>query len=328
MGSTKTSVYAAIAGNLGIAATKLTAAAFSGSSSMLTEGIHSLVDTGNNVLMLVGMHASRKPPDERHPFGYGQALYFYALMVAVLLFGIGGGLSIYEGIRHVMHPAPVEDVRISYIVLAIAAGFEGTSWYFGLKAFLEEKQSASVWGAVRQTKDPATFAVLLEDSAALVGIAAAAAGIFLASALGDPRYDGAGSIVIGLLLCAAGAIMLRESKGLLLGEAARSATVENIRRIISGDPAVRSVARLLTLQLGPDAIMLAVDLRFAPHLGFRRGGRLGGSHRDASRRGAPGHPPHLHRSRGVERAMTNLPDAGDGPRAPNPCPGGWLATMP
>jgi cation diffusion facilitator family transporter len=260
--TTRRALYAAIAGNLAIAVTKLIAAAMTGSSSMLTEGIHSIVDSGNDGLMLVGIAASRRPPDEAHPFGHGQALYFYSLMVGVLIFGIGGGLAVYEGVREALNPKPLEDATISFIVLGLAAGFEGMSWYFGLKAFQREKGSASVWSAIRQTKDPTTFAVLLEDSAALLGIAFAAIAIGAAHYWHAPILDAFGSIMIGLLLCTVGAIMLRESKGLLLGEPASKRAVRELCRIVAADPDVDEVMRLLTLQLGPHSVMLAVDLRF------------------------------------------------------------------
>jgi cation diffusion facilitator family transporter len=265
MSATKRATYAAIIGNLAIAATKLVAAAVTASSSMLTEGIHSVVDAGNDSLMLVGLRAIRKPPDEMHPFGHGRALYFYTLMAAVLIFGIGGGLSIYEGVRHMLEPARMENVAISY-VLAVAAAFEGTTWYFGLKAFWQEKGPRTIWRAIRTTKDPTTFAVLLEDSAALIGIGLAAGAIALAGALRWPALDGLGSILIGLLLCAAGAIMLRESKDLLVGESASRDAIGELQRVIARDPDVSRLVRLLTMQLGPHSILLAVDLEFRPGL--------------------------------------------------------------
>ncbi|HET6567885.1 MAG TPA: cation diffusion facilitator family transporter [Rhodothermales bacterium] len=260
--TSKVAIYAAIAGNLAIAVTKFIAAAISGSSAMLTEAIHSTVDTGNGVLLLWGIHRSRRPPDESHAFGHGKDLYFYSLMVAVMIFAVGGGISIYEGIRHVMHPEPIEDPTLSYIVLALAVVFEGATWVTALRAYLKVKGALRFWPSIRASKDPTSFAVLFEDSAALFGLAAAFVGIFLSRRLGIPQLDGAASIVIGLLLCVAAVLLLYESKGLLIGESASPDVVSGIRRAASEDPAVDSVGRVLTMHLSPDEILLNIDLQF------------------------------------------------------------------
>lgn len=261
MAETRTAIWAAIAGNLGIALTKFVAAALSGSSSMLTEGVHSLVDTGNGVLMLIGQRTSRRPADAMHPFGYGQAVYFYTLIVAVLVFGVGGGLSIYEGIQHMRRPEPVTDPRVALGVLLIAAVFESVSWWFGWRAFRRVKRERSAWHAVRATKDPTAFAVILEDTAALAGLVVAALAIGAAHWWQAPWLDGAGSVVIGLLLCVAGAILLRESRGLLLNEAAAPETLRAIDEAVRGEPVVEAVGRVATMQLGPDDVLLALELR-------------------------------------------------------------------
>src|SRR3954470_5251038 len=196
-GETRTAVIAAVIGNLAIAATKFVAAAFSGSAAMLAEAIHSLVDTGNGSLMLYGLHRSRKPADEDHPFGYGHELYFWTLIVGVLVFAVGGGMSVYEGIVHILHPTSPENLVWSYAVLGMAIVFEGTSWLFGLKAFNAERGRKGVLQTIHDTKDPSSFTVLLEDSAALLGLVFAFLGIYLGSQLGLPYLDGVASVLIG-----------------------------------------------------------------------------------------------------------------------------------
>lgn len=266
MESSKITIYAAIAGNAAVAATKFIAAAISGSSAMLTEGIHSLVDTGDGVLLLVGVRASKKPPDRGHPFGHGKELYFYSLIVAVLIFGAGGGVSIYEGILHILEPRPVTNVRMNYIVLAIAAVFEGITWLVAMKGFLSVKGNASAWQTIRSSKDPTTFVVLFEDSAAMAGLLAAALGLYAAERFDMPMLDGVASVIIGLLLCLVAAVLIRESKGLLVGESASAEVLEAIERIVSSDPAVRERGRLLTMHTGPEDIIVNLDVEFRNEL--------------------------------------------------------------
>jgi cation diffusion facilitator family transporter len=257
-----TAIVAAIVGNLAIAVIKFFAAAFTGSSAMLSEAIHSLVDTGNGGLMLLGVYKSGKPPDEEHPFGHGRELYFWTLIVAILIFAVGGGMSIYEGITHLSHPTlPVNNVW-NYAVLGSAFVFEGCSWFFGWKAFSVEKGSKGVLETIHKTKDPTTFSVLLEDSAALLGLLFAFLGIFLGRQLGLPYLDGAASIVIGLLLCMVAVLMVYESKGLLIGEGLDRETLKSMRAIVESDPAVERVQHLHTLYLGAHDVLLAIELRF------------------------------------------------------------------
>ena len=257
----RTAVIAAIAGNLAIAICKFVAAAFSGSAAMLSEAIHSLVDTGNGALMLVGMHRSKKPPDPEHPFGFSHELYFWTLMVGVLIFGLGGGMSILTGVMHIRSGEGIEDVGWNYAVLAIAAVFEGVSWWFGWKAFRGEMHGRGILETIRETKDPTTFSVLLEDSAALLGLVVAFFGIYFGNLLGVPWLDGAASIVIGILLCAVAAIMVNESRALIVGEGVSKATLEGIRRVICADPAIETVRRLRTLYFGPDDVMLVMEMK-------------------------------------------------------------------
>lgn len=259
---TKAAVFAAIAGNLLIAATKFVAAAFSGSAAMLSEAIHSLVDTGNGALMLYGIRRSRKPRDEEHPFGYGHELYFWTLLVGVLIFGLGGGMSVVTGIAHLSNPAAPENVGWNYAVLAASMVFEGITWVFGWNAFRIERRGRGIVETIKLSKNPTTFAVLLEDSAALIGLVVAFAGICLSDTLGLHWLDGAASVIIGLLLLFTATIMIRESKGLLVGEGMERATLADLRRIVSADPAVERVDRLLTQYLGPEEVLLAIELHF------------------------------------------------------------------
>jgi cation diffusion facilitator family transporter len=261
-GESRRAVLAAIAGNLAIAVTKFVAAAFSGSAAMLSEAIHSLVDTGNGGLMLYGMHRSRRPPDQAHPFGYGHEFYFWTLVVGILVFALGGGMSILAGISHIAAPQPPEKLAWSYAVLAAAAVFEGISWYYGFRAFRVERRGRGVLETIRGSKDPASFATLLEDSAALAGLALAALGIFLAERLDRPWIDGASSILIGVLLCVVSLVMVVESKGLLVGEGMEKGTLKALRSLVEAERSVERVEKLTTLYLGPHDVMLAIELSF------------------------------------------------------------------
>lgn len=229
---------------------------------MLSEAIHSLVDTGNGALILLGIRNSRKPPDREHPFGHGRELYFWTLMVGVLIFGVGGGMSVYEGLTHLLNPKPIEDAKWSYIVLVLSAVFESTSWYFGWKAFSKERRGRGVIEVIHSTKDPTSFSVLLEDSAALLGLAVALLGIFLSQSLHQPYFDGGASIVIGILLCAIAIIMVHESRGLLIGEGVDQKTLQNLRAIVEADEDVAHVQHLHTIYQSPRTVLLVIELRF------------------------------------------------------------------
>jgi len=262
MSSSRTAIYTAIAANAGIAVTKFIAAAMTGSSAMLTEGVHSIVDTGNEGLLLLGVRASRRPADPQHPFGHGKELYFYTLIVAVLIFGAGGGASIYEGILHVQHPEPIDRPFVNYIVIGLAMLFEGASWRYALKAVRRGRTAGSIWRTVRESKDPTSFTVLFEDTAALAGLAAAALGVWLSTTLDMPALDGAASIAIGAILCVTAALLIRESKGLLVGEAASPDVLQKIRAIVGDDPDIAAAGRMMTMHMGPDEVMLNVNLQF------------------------------------------------------------------
>lgn len=256
------SIYAAIVSNLAIAVTKFIAASFTGSAAMLSEAIHSAVDTGNGALILLGVHKSRKPPDSDHPFGHGHELYFWTLVVGVLIFAVGGGISTYEGILHLLHPVMPENAVWSYAVLGIATVFEGTSWLFGWKAFSAERGRRGVFQAIHETKDPTSFTVLLEDSAALLGLVFAFLGIFLGTQFGLPYLDGLASMVIGLLLCGVAILMVYESKGLLIGESLEPEALKSIRKLVEADPAVENVSHLHSMYLGANEVLLTIELRF------------------------------------------------------------------
>lgn len=261
-----TAIYAAIAANLAIAASKFVAATFTGSAAMVAEGIHSLVDTGNGALLLLGRRLSRKPADAAHPFGYGKELYFWTLIVAIEIFGIGGGVSIYEGLLHLWHPAHFQNPMWNYAVLGFAFVAEGISFMFASKAFIAEKGERSIWRTVRASKDPTTFAVLFEDGAAMLGLVVAFVGIFLAHRLDNPYFDGGASVVIGAVLASVAVLLAYESKGLLVGEGVDPDMLRDIRRLSESDTGVISVKRAMTMHFGPDTILLAMDIRFRPEI--------------------------------------------------------------
>ncbi len=259
-------IFAALAGNALIAVTKLGAAAFTGSSAMLSEGIHSVVDTGNQVLLLLGLNRSKRLPDPQHPFGYGKEVYFWSFVVAILIFGVGAGVSIYEGIKHMQHPEPMENVRINYMVLAFAFLFEGAAWFFAFKEFAKVKGKRGLLQAVRESKDPSTFVVLFEDSAAMAGIIVAFLGIWLGQLTGLAWLDGAASVVIGLILGATAWLLAVETKDLLIGEAADPDVVREVRSLAAAQPGVSTVNRTLTLHMGPEDVVLNLSLDFRNEL--------------------------------------------------------------
>ena len=262
----KTAIVAAILGNLAIAVTKFIAAAFTGSSAMLSEGIHSLVDTGNGGLLLLGMSKSRKPPDPSHPFGHGKELYFWSLIVAIAIFALGCGMSLYEGVRHFMHPEPPGDPSWNYVVLGFAFVFESISWVFGWKAFRSAKGEMGILEAIHRSKDPATFIVFFEDSGALLGLVIAFCGIFIGHRLNNPYADGLASIMIGLVLGLMSVFLAYESKGLLIGEGVDLETQRRIRALVEADRAVEHVGRVLTMHFGPHEVMLTLEVKFRDEL--------------------------------------------------------------
>ena len=255
-------VWAALAGNVLVAATKFVAAAVTGSAAMLSEAVHSLVDTVNELLLLYGIARSARPADSVHPLGYGRELYFWSFIVALLIFALGAGVSIYEGVSRLLHPAALERPGVIFIVLAISLAFEGASWLVGMRAFRAAKRSLSWWEAFRRSKDPPTFIVVFEDSAALLGILAAAGGTAATVLTGDSRWDGIASLVIAAILAGVAALLARESKELLIGERADPALSEAIMRIASGIAGVCSANSILTVQLAPNNVIATLSLDF------------------------------------------------------------------
>jgi cation diffusion facilitator family transporter len=264
--STRFAVYAALVGNLLVAATKAGAAFWTGSSSMLSEAVHSFVDTGNEGLLLYGMHRAKAGADREHPMGYGRELYFWSFIVAVLIFALGAGVSIFEGITHIRDPEPIEDVVVNYAVLGLSFVFEGVSWFISLRQFNSVRGSIGFLQAFRGSKDPPSFMVLFEDSAALLGIALAAGGSFASAGLDRPELDGVASILIGLVLAATAMLLARESKSLLIGERADKRLGDSILRIAGDEPSVVRANGLVTLQLAPDQVVAALSLEFADEL--------------------------------------------------------------
>ena len=256
--TSRTAIVAALIGNLLIAVTKGVAAGLSGSSAMLSEAVHSLVDTGNEVLLLYGLKRAAKPPDKVHPYGYGRELYFWSFVVALLIFSVGAGVSAYEGVVHIRHPEPITDVWINFVVLGLAAMFEGVSWWFGWKAFSRVRRSRPLWDAFVASKDPTTFMVLFEDSAALAGIVIAAIATFFSWKLKLPWIDGAGSVLIGAVLAIVAALLARESKELLIGERASPELSAAVRQMASEDPCVHKVIDITTSQMGPDQVIATI----------------------------------------------------------------------
>ncbi|MEO7338213.1 MAG: cation diffusion facilitator family transporter [Caldimonas sp.] len=258
----KFSIYAAIAANVAIAVTKLIAAIVTNSSAMLSEAVHSGVDTLNGVLLLVGLRLSQRPATAEHPFGHGKELYFWSLIVAVLVFGLGGGVSIFHGIEQIRRPATIGDPTWNYVVLAAAFVFEGASFFIALRQFLRLRGKTPFWEALHRSKDPANYTVLAEDGAALVGLVIAAVGIALSTRFGWPMADGIASLLIGLLLAGVAVLLIRESRGLLIGEGIRHETAQAIRDMALAEPAVLRVGPILSMYIGPDDVLVVMDVDF------------------------------------------------------------------
>lgn len=257
---------AALASNVLIAVAKYGAAFFTGSSAMMSEAIHSTVDCGNEVLLLYGLHRSRRPPDEAHPFGYGMEVYFWALLMGVMLFALGAGASLLDGIRQIKHPEEIQSAWISFAVLGVSVLAEGTSWLISLRTLSRAQQGRRIYAAIRRSKDPSVFAVLFEDTAALLGIAAAALGIGLSELTGEPFWDGIGSIVIAALLAVAGLLLARECHGLLTGESAVPELRDAIEKTVRAWPGIARLGEFATLQIGPDSVLVTLSLDFEDRL--------------------------------------------------------------
>ncbi|HEX9107096.1 MAG TPA: cation diffusion facilitator family transporter [Longimicrobiales bacterium] len=266
MASSKRAIYASIAGDLAVAATKFGAALLTSSSAMLSEGIHSVVDAANGALLLVGLKRAQRPPDLAHPFGHGQELYFWTLIVAVMIFGLGGGVSTYEGIVHLLRPHPLQHSLWNYLVLGAAFLFQGAASLVALRDFRRMIGEEGVLESAIESKDPTMFAVVFEDAAAMAGLVIAFLGLVIGQWLGSPAPDAVASIVIGLLLAAVAIFLVHETRSLLAGESADPDMVQAIRALTEGDPAVRSVWPPLTIYFGPHFVLLNLDIQFLPAL--------------------------------------------------------------
>jgi cation diffusion facilitator family transporter len=261
--SAKTPVYAALIGNLLVAVTKIIAAVWSGSSSMMSEAVHSVVDTSNELLLLYGYRRAARRPDRLHPLGYGRELYFWSFIVALLIFALGAGVSLYQGIMHVLSPRPIEQPMVSLIVLGLSFVFEGASWFIALRSLRASGQRGSTYEAFLRSKDPPAYMVLFEDSAALIGIVVAASAVSAAVWLQQPVWDGVGSILVGLLLAATSVVLARESKSLLIGEPAHAELSASILEVARQAPGVLRANGVLTVQMSPSEVVAAVSIEFA-----------------------------------------------------------------
>ncbi len=260
--SSKKVIYAALIGNGLIAITKFIASVITGSSAMMSEGIHSSVDTGNQLLLLLGLKKAKKPADKAYPFGHGKEIYFWSFVVAIMIFAVGAGISIYEGIHSLMDPHPIESPYVNYIVLGLAMIFEGFAWYFAWKEFNTARGQRGYFEAVRKEKNPTTFVVLFEDTAAMLGLIVAFIGIAIGQWTGLHIFDGIASIVIGVILGVTAGWLAYETKGLLIGESADPLIVDGVTQIALQHPAIRGVNEVLTMHMGPNFILLNLSVDF------------------------------------------------------------------
>jgi cation diffusion facilitator family transporter len=262
----RTAIYAGIGANLLIAITKFTAAAFGGSSAMVAEGVHSLVDTADGLLLLLGQARARRPADDAHPLGHGKELYFWSLIVAVLFFALGAGMSFYEGVQHILRPEPISDPTWSYVVLGASAIFTLGSFTAAFRPFRRRAAGRGYWKTFRGSKDPTLFTLVLEDVADLAGLLLAFLGVFLGHRLDNPYLDGAASLGIGIVMAVVAALLARESKGLLIGEAARPGDLAIIHGAAEDEAAIVAVRRPVTMYFGPHSVLVAMDVEFKPAL--------------------------------------------------------------
>ena len=265
-GSSKLAIYGAIAANSAIAVCKFIAAFFTGSSAMLSEGIHSLVDTGNGILLLFGISRSKRPPDAKHPYGYGNEIFFWSFVVAILIFALGGGIALYEGIQHILHPRKLQNVQWNYVVLTLAMIFEGAALKVALKQFNASRRGKPFMRSLKDSKDTSTVAIVVEDSAALAGLVIAFLAVLLGHVTGWPYFDGLGSVMIGLLLISVSFFFAIECKALLVGEGLLPENIDKINRILQADPHVRDFRRPLSLYFGPNEVLVNLDVHFVKDL--------------------------------------------------------------
>ncbi len=264
--SSKKVIIAALIGNALIAVTKFIASTMTGSSAMLSEAIHSLVDTGNQMLLLYGLKRAQLPPDEDFPYGHGKEIYFWSFVVAIAIFAVGAGVSIYEGVHHILDPVEMRDPTVNYIVLGLALAFEGAAWWFALREFNKARGDTGYLQAVHEGKDPSMFVVLFEDSAAMAGLLVAMVGVYVTANTGNPLYDGIASVVIGVILALTAIWLAIETKGLLIGESATSEARKEIRSVLKGSDAIDQINEVLTMHMGPEFILVNISVDFKDSL--------------------------------------------------------------
>ena len=259
-------IYAGIIGGIAVAITKFAAALFTGSSAMMSEGVHTLVDTGNSLLLVYGMNRAKQKPDSNHPLGYSREIYFWSFVVAVLVFALGAGLSFYEGVSHILNPEPIQDPAVNYVVLGISALFDVPTFWLALRNFKGDGNFSALFTKFRDSKDPAEFMTFFENAATVLGLMTAGAGIYLSVLFNRPEWDGVASLVIATVLAVTAVLLARETKGLLIGEPADKAVVESIRKIAKAIPGVIHANGVLTAQLGPEQVIATLSIEFADHL--------------------------------------------------------------
>ncbi|UCG71907.1 MAG: cation transporter [Chromatiales bacterium] len=265
-GSSRKAIFAALVGNSLIAVTKFGAAAMTGSAAMLSEGIHSVVDTGNQVLLLLGLKRAQRQPSPGFPFGHGKEVYFWSFAVAILIFALGAGISLYQGYSHLRDPTPLENVSVNYIVLALAILFEAGAFTVAFREFNAQRGKLGALEAVRRGKDPTLFVVLFEDGAAMLGLLVALVGIFLADQTGNLVYDGAASMLIGLILAATAVWLAYETQSLLIGESAADWLVGKVNATLAGTTGIETVNEVATLHMGPNFILVTISVDFSPSM--------------------------------------------------------------
>ena len=258
----KLAIYGAIAANLAIAVAKFIASFITGSAAMLSEGIHSMVDSTNGMLLLYGIKKSKTPADLKHPFGYGKEIYFWSFVVALLIFALGGGIAIYEGVLHILKPEPVDNVTVNYIVLGLAIVFEGASLIVALKQFSGRVTLRGLLKRIRKSKDAAGFAIIIEDLGAMVGLVVALLGVFIGDYFNYPYADGAASVIIGLILTGMAVILATETKGLLLGESLRKSEIDQIEEIFVKHPGILKHGPIKSIHFGPESVLVGIDVEF------------------------------------------------------------------
>lgn len=266
MAKSNISIYSALVANLLIAITKFIAGSFSNSSAMIAEGVHSLADTINQLLILFGIRQSKKPPDGLRPFGYGKELYFWSFIVSIIIFGLGGGVSVYQGYQHILKPETTGDPTWNYVVLGISFFFEGSSLLITAKEFNKVRDNQTWWQAIKRSKDPAAFLVLFEDGAAVLGLTIVTICVYTGHQLHMPYLDGVASLLVGLLLVGVSFILARESRSLLMGEGIAPATQQKISTLIQQDPSVLKTLHILSTYQSPEDVVLMLIIAFKPHL--------------------------------------------------------------